>query len=370
MYALGWTHHSFSVQLIHTAAMLQLLLGNIGMAGGGINALRGHSNIQGGTDCGMAYHNLPGYIAIPKQDHPDLKTFLEAVTAQAAASGVDELLGQHRPVLRQPDEGLLRQEGDQGKRVRLPVASAAARRAPPRAPTKTGVGPSSSTTCTTARWTACFSFGMNPVNNGPHSRKVITALTQAEVAGGGGKLRDRDGVVLEAGDHGAGRGQDQDRRRQDRGLPPARRQLRREGRLLRQFRPLVPVEVQGGGSARRRQDRPGDHRPHLPQGSRAVPPRKAARRPSLSSTSTGGTPTRFSLRSTKWRKRDQRLGAHRGQGREGPEDGCAQARRAVGEVPRRSAPTGPPQRQLAVYRFLYRRPAISASAATTPIPAA
>src|SRR5687767_15805640 len=62
MYALGWTHHSHSVQLIHAAGMLQLLLGNLGRPGGGLNALRGHAIIQGGTDCGMAYHNLPGYI--------------------------------------------------------------------------------------------------------------------------------------------------------------------------------------------------------------------------------------------------------------------------------------------------------------------
>ena len=72
MYALGWTHHSHSVQLIHAAAMLQLLLGNIGRPGGGLNALRGHANIQGGTDCGMAYHNLPGYIPVPKADHDTL----------------------------------------------------------------------------------------------------------------------------------------------------------------------------------------------------------------------------------------------------------------------------------------------------------
>ena len=80
MYALGWTHHSQSVQLIHTAAMLQLLLGNIGRPGGGLNALRGHANIQGGTDCGMAYHNLPGYIAVPKADHQTLDTFLKSIT--------------------------------------------------------------------------------------------------------------------------------------------------------------------------------------------------------------------------------------------------------------------------------------------------
>src|ERR1035441_10254246 len=47
MYALGWTHHSVSVQTIHCAAMLQLLLGNIGVAGGGLNALRGPANING-----------------------------------------------------------------------------------------------------------------------------------------------------------------------------------------------------------------------------------------------------------------------------------------------------------------------------------
>ena len=83
MYALGWTHHSHSVQLIHAAAMLQLLLGNIGRPGGGLNALRGHANIQGGTDCGMAYHNLPGYIPIPKADQGALDVFLKAATPLA-----------------------------------------------------------------------------------------------------------------------------------------------------------------------------------------------------------------------------------------------------------------------------------------------
>src|SRR5580704_8313682 len=52
IYAVGWTQHSFGTQIIRTAAMLQLLLGNVGRAGGGVNALRGHSNIQGATDMG------------------------------------------------------------------------------------------------------------------------------------------------------------------------------------------------------------------------------------------------------------------------------------------------------------------------------
>src|SRR5215467_4059198 len=50
IYAVGWTQHTFGTQIIRTAAMLQLLLGNVGRAGGGVNALRGHSNIQGATD--------------------------------------------------------------------------------------------------------------------------------------------------------------------------------------------------------------------------------------------------------------------------------------------------------------------------------
>ncbi len=65
MYALGWTQHSSGTQMIRTAAMVQLLLGNIGLAGGGMNALRGHSNIQGLTDLGLLSNTLPGYMTLP-----------------------------------------------------------------------------------------------------------------------------------------------------------------------------------------------------------------------------------------------------------------------------------------------------------------
>ncbi len=60
MYALGWTQHSTGVQMIRAAAMLQLLLGNVGRPGGGVNALRGHSNIQGATDTAGTFDILPG----------------------------------------------------------------------------------------------------------------------------------------------------------------------------------------------------------------------------------------------------------------------------------------------------------------------
>jgi formate dehydrogenase major subunit len=65
IYAVGWTHHSFGTQIIRTAAILQLLLGNVGRAGGGVNALRGHSNIQGATDMAGIFDNLPGYLKVP-----------------------------------------------------------------------------------------------------------------------------------------------------------------------------------------------------------------------------------------------------------------------------------------------------------------
>ena len=60
-YALGWTQHSTGVQIIRAAAMLQLLLGNVGRPGGGVNAFRGHSNIQGATDTAGTFDILPGY---------------------------------------------------------------------------------------------------------------------------------------------------------------------------------------------------------------------------------------------------------------------------------------------------------------------
>jgi len=65
-YALGWTQHSKGVQIIRTAAVLQLLLGNIGRPGGGILALRGHASIQGSTDIPTLYDILPGYLPMPR----------------------------------------------------------------------------------------------------------------------------------------------------------------------------------------------------------------------------------------------------------------------------------------------------------------
>lgn len=76
LYALGWTQHSKGSQNIRGMAMLQLILGNVGMPGGGVNALRGHSNIQGLTDIGLLSSSLPGYLAMPKDSEVDFTTFM------------------------------------------------------------------------------------------------------------------------------------------------------------------------------------------------------------------------------------------------------------------------------------------------------
>src|SRR5437588_413226 len=77
MYALGWTQHSVGVQIIRAAATLQLVLGNVGRAGGGVNALRGHSNIQGATDMAGTFGILPGYLKTPPGANESLKDYLE-----------------------------------------------------------------------------------------------------------------------------------------------------------------------------------------------------------------------------------------------------------------------------------------------------
>jgi formate dehydrogenase major subunit len=76
MYALGWTQHSKGSQNIRAMAMLQLILGNIGVRGGGMNALRGHSNIQGLTDLGLMSNLIPGYLTIPTEKETTLDVYM------------------------------------------------------------------------------------------------------------------------------------------------------------------------------------------------------------------------------------------------------------------------------------------------------
>jgi formate dehydrogenase major subunit len=79
VYSVGWTQHTVGVQYIRTAAILQLLLGNIGRPGGGILALRGHASIQGSTDIPTLFDLLPGYLPMPHvHGNEDLATYIDA----------------------------------------------------------------------------------------------------------------------------------------------------------------------------------------------------------------------------------------------------------------------------------------------------
>ena len=122
IYAVGWTQHSFGTQIIRTAAMLQLIMGNVGRAGGGMNALRGHSNIQGATDMAGIFDILPGYLKMPTPDRRRSGRLPEAHHAdagQARSLGFVQLLVEHAQVRRLVPESDVWPGRDQRERLGL-----------------------------------------------------------------------------------------------------------------------------------------------------------------------------------------------------------------------------------------------------------
>ena len=159
-------------------------------------------------------------------------------------------------------------------RATAPSAAAASCR---RAATRTGAGRTSSTTCTPADMEGFFSFGMNPVSNGPHSRKAMAALSKLKWLVVAENFEQetatfwRDDILALV-----------DKKPEDVQtevfLLPAANFAEKDG-IVRQLGALDPVEVEGGRSAGRGQARSGDHRAHLPEGARALRDAKAARFP-------------------------------------------------------------------------------------------
>jgi formate dehydrogenase major subunit len=82
-YAIGWTHHTSASQIIRTMTIVQMLLGNIGIAGGGINAMRGEPNVQGSTDQAILYNILPGYLKMPSASLESLEHYLKKYTPES-----------------------------------------------------------------------------------------------------------------------------------------------------------------------------------------------------------------------------------------------------------------------------------------------
>ena len=82
VYAVGLTHHTSGVQIIRGIGLLQMLLGNVGIPGGGVNAERGHANIQGNTDNAISWEILPGYLGIPRPGMETMADYLDQIPAK------------------------------------------------------------------------------------------------------------------------------------------------------------------------------------------------------------------------------------------------------------------------------------------------
>ena len=95
IYAVGLTHHTTGVQLIRSGAVLQLLLGNIGRPGGGMNAERGHANIQGNTDHAISWESLPGYLRIPAPGQRNLADYVSESASKKLRSNSLNFFGTH-----------------------------------------------------------------------------------------------------------------------------------------------------------------------------------------------------------------------------------------------------------------------------------
>ena len=124
MYALGWTQHTTGVQNIRSMAMIQLLLGNMGMPGGGVNALRGHSNVQGITDLGAALDLDAG---LPGRCRPTRETtyadYMKTRGFKPLRPGQTSFWQNYAKFFVSQQKSLLRRGGDQGQRLglRLPA---------------------------------------------------------------------------------------------------------------------------------------------------------------------------------------------------------------------------------------------------------
>ena len=183
LYALGWTQHSVGVQIIRAAATLQLLLGNVGRPGGGINALRGHSNIQGATDMAGTFEILPGYLATPRSELPDLKAYLAKVTPstlnQQAWSSMNYWSNYPKFMVslmkaiwgkaatKENDYGYSWMPKTDGNYSWLFLFDDMYRGNNPNRAGATEPGPE-----------GFFTFGMNPVSIGPNTSKMINALSK------------------------------------------------------------------------------------------------------------------------------------------------------------------------------------------------
>jgi len=171
LYAMGWTQHTVGVQNIRAMCIVQELLGNMGIAGGGVQALRGESNVQGSTDHGLLFHILPGYLATPAASMTSLKVYNEKRTPQTkeknslnwwkntpkySASYLRSIYGPNVPL--EQAYSYLPKIDDGANYSWLVLFDAMFKE----------------------QFTGFFAWGMNPAASGAHSNKVRQALTKLD----------------------------------------------------------------------------------------------------------------------------------------------------------------------------------------------
>ncbi len=128
LYAMGWTQHTVGTQNIRAMSIIQELLGNMGIAGGGVQALRGESNVQGSTDHGLLFHILPGYLGVPRASDTTLAVYNEQTNAQNQRTQQPQLVEKLPQIQRQSVALLLRSERHPGRGLFLPAQTGRRRR--------------------------------------------------------------------------------------------------------------------------------------------------------------------------------------------------------------------------------------------------
>jgi formate dehydrogenase major subunit len=169
VYAVGLTHHTTGVQIIRGIGILQMLLGNVGKPGGGVNAERGHANIQGNTDNAQSWEILPGYMGIPR---PGVKTLDDYVNAVALAQLDPNALNFFGSVYRAMTVSLLKQWFGEVATKENDFAFSWLPK-----PDKNWSWMTFHDEARAGRLHGLFNSGMSSVNIGPDSNRVIESLS-------------------------------------------------------------------------------------------------------------------------------------------------------------------------------------------------
>jgi formate dehydrogenase major subunit len=170
VYAVGLTHHTQGSQMIRAAAIVQLLLGNMGRPGGGMNAERGHANIQGNTDNAQSWDILPGYLAIPKPGTDTIDQYVESsASALVDPDAVNYFGTNYRKFLVSLLKAWYGDSASPGNEYRFAYLPK---------PDKNWSWMTFYAEALAGRLHGLFNSGMSSVNIGPDSNRVIQALTK------------------------------------------------------------------------------------------------------------------------------------------------------------------------------------------------